>query len=237
MKYMGSKNRIAKHILPIILKDRKQNQPYVEPFCGGLNTLAKVSGLRIAADNNKYLIAMWQGLQAGRTYPTDIEKSKYDRARTEFNNGTNLEFDDFMIGCIGWMGSFNGRFFDGGYSGKVGSRDYIDEQTRNIVKQIPLIKDVRFICCDYAQLLMPLSVIYCDPPYQGTKQYASSKEFNHKYFWDWCRGQIRAGHQVFISEYQAPDDFECIWEMEVTNALNTTKTYKPVERLFKLKGS
>lgn len=35
MKYMGSKNRIAKEILPIILRDRKPNQWYVEPFVGG----------------------------------------------------------------------------------------------------------------------------------------------------------------------------------------------------------
>ena len=35
MKYMGSKNRIAKYILPIMLKDRKPNQYWVEPFVGG----------------------------------------------------------------------------------------------------------------------------------------------------------------------------------------------------------
>ena len=44
MKYMGSKNRIAKHILPIILKDRKENQYYVEPFVGGANMIDKVQG-------------------------------------------------------------------------------------------------------------------------------------------------------------------------------------------------
>ena len=32
---MGSKNRIVNEILPIILKDRKPNQWYVEPFVGG----------------------------------------------------------------------------------------------------------------------------------------------------------------------------------------------------------
>ena len=34
---MGSKNRIAKFILPIILKERKPEQWYVEPFAGGMN--------------------------------------------------------------------------------------------------------------------------------------------------------------------------------------------------------
>ena len=32
MKYMGSKNRIAKEILPIILKDRKTNQVYISEY-------------------------------------------------------------------------------------------------------------------------------------------------------------------------------------------------------------
>ena len=35
MKYQGSKNKIAKHILPIILKNRTPDQYYVEPFMGG----------------------------------------------------------------------------------------------------------------------------------------------------------------------------------------------------------
>ena len=43
MKYMGSKARIAKHILPIILKDRKPNQWYSEPFTGGANLIDKVT--------------------------------------------------------------------------------------------------------------------------------------------------------------------------------------------------
>ena len=32
MIYMGSKGRLAKHILPIVLEGRKPNQYYVEPF-------------------------------------------------------------------------------------------------------------------------------------------------------------------------------------------------------------
>ena len=122
---MGSKNRIANEILPIILKDRKENQYYIEPFCGGLGTFDKVIGNRIGCDKNKYLIAMWKGLQENRDKPMEISKELYSRARAEYNSGTNIEFDDFMIGWIGWMGSFNGRFFDGGYSGKTATRDHV----------------------------------------------------------------------------------------------------------------
>ena len=233
MKYMGSKNRIAKEILPIILKDRKENQWYVEPFCGGLGTFDKVIGKRIGADKNKYLIAMWKGLQENRDKPIEISKELYSKARTEYNNGTNIEFDDFMIGWIGWMASFNGRFFDGGYSGKTATRDYVDEQIRNTLKQIPLLDGAIFTDKDYFELEIPSeSIIYCDIPYQGTKQYSTSKDFNHLKFWQWCRDMTNLGHKVFISEYQAPNDFICFWSKEVTNSMNATLTYKPVERLF-----
>ena len=146
---MGSKNRIANEILPIILKDRIENQYYIEPFCGGLGTFDKVNGNRIGADKNKYLIAMWKGLQENRDKPMEIPKELYSKARTEYNNGTNIEFDDFMIGWIGWMGSFNGRFFDGGYSGKTATRDYVDEQIRNTLKQVDLLTGAIFLNDNY----------------------------------------------------------------------------------------
>ena len=58
MKYMGSKARFTKEILPIILKDRKPEQWYIEPFAGGMNAVCEVQGNRIANDKNLHLIAM-----------------------------------------------------------------------------------------------------------------------------------------------------------------------------------
>lgn len=46
---MGSKRRIAKDILPIILENRTPEQFYVEPFVGGANMIDKVQGKRIGA--------------------------------------------------------------------------------------------------------------------------------------------------------------------------------------------
>lgn len=159
MKYMGSKNRIAKDILPIMLAGRKEGQFWVEPFTGGANMIDKVDGLKIGADKNKYIIEMWKGLQKDLERPRKISKEIYSEARTEYNNKTNIKFSDFMIGWIGWMGSFNGRFFDGGYSGTNNKRDYIDEQIRNTEKQIKNIKDVKFIHADYLDLKLPPNII------------------------------------------------------------------------------
>lgn len=235
MKYMGSKSRIAKEILPIILKGRKPGQWYCEPFCGGLGTMDKVTGNCLASDKNKYLIAMWKGLQEDRERPHKISKILYSKARTDYNNGTNVEFDDFMIGWIGWMASYNGRFFDGGYSGKSGGRDYVSEQIRNTERQIEKIQHIDFVSGAYDEIDYPEnSIIYCDIPYQGTKQYATSRGFDYTKFWRWCRHMHRTGHRMFVSEYKAPSDFTVVWEKKVTNAMNTTKTYKPVERLFSI---
>ena len=41
-----------------------------------------------------------------------------------------------------------------------------------------------------------------------SKQYSTSKDFNHSKFWQWCRYMSGKGHEVFVSEYNAPDGFE-----------------------------
>ena len=242
MKYMGSKNRIAKEILPIILKDRKENQYYVEPFVGGANMIDKVGGLRIGADINPYLIELFKGLQNGRALLFDIPKFLYDKARVEYNNKATIDFDLFTIAWIGYMASANGRFFEGGYSGisetKTGtSRNYIKESISNIQKQVSRIQDVDFVCCSYEKMGIPEnSIIYCDIPYKDTKQYSFSKDFDYEKFWKWAREKSQNGHKVFISEYNAPDDFECIWQQEVKSSLSANgvsgSSKTSVEKLF-----
>jgi len=232
MKYMGSKAKIAKYILPIILKNKTEEQYYVEPFCGGCNMIDKVKGNRIASDKNTYLIEMLKSLTDGIQFITEIPKSIYDETRTEFNNKTNLKYTVAEIGWIGFMASYNGRFFDGGYSGTVGNRDYIKEQIKNTLLQLPNLIGITFQYGSYDEIEIPMnSIIYCDIPYRNTKQYATSKGFDYDKFWQWCRDKSKT-NTVFISEYTAPDDFKCIWEKQVTNSMNTNITYKPTEKLF-----
>lgn len=226
MKYMGSKARFTKDILPIILENRLPNQYFVDLFTGGANVVSLVDGNRIANDKNKHLIEMFKGLQNGNHRPFEISKELYDKARTEYNNGTNIEFDDFMIGWIGFMGSANGRFFDGGYSGKsntkIGTvRDYIKEAISNIEKQIPKLNGIDFYDLHYKEVVIPEnSIVYCDIPYENTKQYSTSKGFNHLEFWDYARKLSTEGHSVFVSEYNAPSDFRCIWQKEAKSSLS-----------------
>lgn len=226
--------------MPFITKYLDEDRYYIEPFCGGCNIIDKVKHeKRIANDINNYLIAMWKFLVwYNFDFPKEISKESYSRNRYIFNQrgfkGNGDLSDEAMIGWIGFMGSFNGRFFDGGYSGHdVKGRDYIREQIKNTLSQVDTLKGVEFSCGSYDNIKIPEnSVIYCDPPYQDTKQYSTSKNFNHELFWQWCRQMTKDGNDVLVSEYQAPNDFVCIWQKQVTNAMNTNKTYKPTEKLF-----
>ena len=67
MKYMGSKNRIAKHILPIMIAEAKRlgYTTWVEPFVGGANMIDKVpnSFKRIGIDYNPHTIQALIGIR------------------------------------------------------------------------------------------------------------------------------------------------------------------------------
>lgn len=242
MKYMGSKSRIAKYIVPIIQKYINDNNitKYYEPFVGGANIIDKIKcNLKFASDKNKYLIALLQRVQAGEPLYESVSKELYDKARTAFNNGDTSEFEDWEIGNIGFIASFNGRWFDGGYA-KPGYektkngyryRDYYNEAKNNLLNQAPNLKGIHFAQKDYIESCPHNMLVYCDPPYQGTKQYANATTFDYDLFWntmrEWSKDNI-----VIISEENAPDDFECIWKQEVSRSIKAADKSKSVEKLF-----
>ena len=241
MKYMGNKKRIASEIVPLMLDNASTT--FVDLFCGSCSVTQMVpsSYRRIANDKNKYLVEMWKSIISGRDFPILITKEYYADVRDCWH-GKNDKYDEGLIGWVGFMASFNGRFFDGGYSGhyvriKNGKvRDYISEQIKNTIAQKEYLQGVEYHCGGYDELVIPdNSIVYCDIPYSHTKQYDVSKNFDYERFYDWCRKMKSTGkYKLFISEYQMPSDFKCIWQKEVTNSLNPTITKKKVEKLFTL---
>lgn len=190
---------------------------------------------------------MLKRVQSGQPLYEEVSKDLYDKPRTDFNNGDTSEFEDWEIGNIGFIASFNGRWFDGGYA-KTGYektknglrlRNYYQEGKNNILIQSPDLKDINFAVCDYKEAIeLPYDsgvVIYWDSPYQGTKQYANALTFDYNEFWqvmrEWSKNNI-----VLISEQNAPNDFECLWEQEVSRSIKTVDKSKSTEKLFKYKG-
>lgn len=233
---MGSKNRIAKYILPIMLKEMqdKEYTTWVEPFVGGGNMIDKVPSnyRRMGCDLNEHTIAAMLGIRDFvDQFPDTISEDYYNKLKGSSANpiGSWIRF-----GC-----SFGGKFENGMARDLQGNppRNFAAESKRNALKQSPKIQNVEFICCSYKDLSnVTNSLIYCDPPYQGTTGYKTGA-FNHEEFFDWCRKMKAKGNSVFVSEYNAPDDFELVWQGEIkTNFSSQRKeaTHKAVEKLFKV---
>lgn len=71
-------------------------------------------------------------------------------------------------------------------------------------------------------------VVYCDPPYNGTDGYGIG--FDSAAFWEWARTR---NYPVYVSEYQAPEDFVSIWSREKRSLLCSTGLTAPkIEHLF-----
>lgn len=227
MKYMGSKNRIANEILPIML-EKRDNRTWVEPFVGGANMIDKVQGKRIGADINPYLI---DALIAIRDCVIDLPKN--NKEFTEENYVELRKNDNYKYkGYAGFAFSYSGKWLGGWRRDGLNKRDYVNESYKNAINQSPLLQGIRLVNESYLDLQIPEnSLIYCDPPYEGTTKYKDS--FNHTEFWDWCRQKAKEGHIIFVSEYNAPNDFKCVWEKKIVSSLTKdTGSKVATERLF-----
>ena len=225
---MGSKNRIAKYIIPIMLKHRKDGQVWVEPFVGGGNLIDKIKGPRIGADANPYVI---DALMSIRDYAHELPKNNIEFTEEDYKNLRSSN-DYEHKGYAGFAFSYGGKWLGGWRRDRTNKRDYVNESYRNAIKQQVGLQGVILLTARYNELEIPSgSLIYCDPPYSGTTKYSNS--FDHDNFWQWCRDKTKEGHTVFVSEYNAPSDFTCVWQKEIVSSLTKdTGSKKGVERLF-----
>ena len=71
------------------------------------------------------------------------------------------------------------------------------------------------------------AVIYCDIPYKSTNTYLSM--FNHNDFYKWALSQKQ---DVFISEYDMPDEFYLVTEFDRVSLLSPNSRETMKERLY-----
>lgn len=235
MKYVGSKARLSKNIAPIINKLISENNinTYIEPFVEGANLIQYIKCKdKIGSDINEYLINMWQSLQNGWLPPNELSKEMY----LDIKNNKE-QYGKALVAIAGFCATYNAKWF-GGYAGIVHTkidtvRNYYDEAIRNIQKQILNLMDVQFKHCKYSDYNLNIkdTLIYCDPPYQGTTQYSYNKNFDYENFWEWIR-RMSVYNIVLVSEYHAPNDFKCIYEKILTTTLDKSSRKKDTEKLF-----
>ena len=249
MKYMGGKSRLA-HIICSEINSIASNENidnYYEPFVGGgaIIELVNIKN-RYGSDLNTYLIALYKHFQ-------DTDKFEYPnitREQYEHIRKNKEQYPEWLVAWVGFFCSFNGKWF-GSWGGDFTGADgrYQDKQLgtyNQLQKEIPIIKNIDFKNCSYKDInIKPHSIVYCDAPYIGTKQYEGVKEkFNFEDYYSWLK-EIAKNNFVLISEYRMPvQEFKSIKTINVTGNLSNTGNNKfgnreqteCIEQLFVVRG-
>ena len=230
MHYFGGKQRIAKDIVEFLLPYQRNHKYFYEPFVGGCNIIPRMKGERFASDKNEYLIEMYIALQNGWLPPQNMNKEEYSLIKN--NKDGNKALTGFVgIGC-----SYSGKWFDGFAKNNTG-RNYCLNAYHTLINLVPLIADIKFKHMNYGDAHPKNNLIYCDPPYAGTRKYDAIGPFDTEEFWNTMR-RWSDTNTVFISEYNAPNDFECVWEKKTRLDIRNKNNEKELrtEKLFRYKN-
>jgi DNA adenine methylase len=225
VKYHGGKAKIAKEIAEYIRTNTTKNMLF-SPFCGSCaieRLLVKDFELCFFNDISIDLILFLKELNF--TFPTEVTEEKYKELKSSEPSS--------MRGFVGFFLSFGGKFF-GGFAQKYqkGNRDFLKEAIDSSKKlQSDLGSEIIFENKSYDEFTPYGMCIYCDPPYKNTTGYG---KFDHDKFWETMR-KWSEHNDVFISEYDCPEDFECVFEIEKRLTMGKNKSEIRFEKLFKLK--
>lgn len=227
MQYLGGKSRIAKKIINFTLAERHQGMTWVEPFMGSCKVLSLVDGERIGNDINYDVVSLMKALQNGYVPPTEISEDLYTKMKA------NKEmYPPHLRGFVGHACSFAGQPWGTFARDPKGGTNFAAKGSRALVKLSKLIKGVEFQHGSYEDLkIPPKSLVYCDPPYDGTTGYGF--KFVQADFLYWCKQLVKDGHLVFISEYSLPNEYEIVWEKEVFVSASRSGS-RNIERLYRL---
>ncbi len=184
-----------------------------------------MNGIRYCSDINEYLIAMFKALGA----PKSMTKAEYEYIKS------HKDKDKALTGFTGFGCSFAGKWF-GGYAKDDKKRKHCLNAYNSLLRQRDSIKDIVFEYRDYRDIVVKDCLIYCDPPYRNTTQYAGTPKFNSDEFWEIMRSWSQY-NTVIISEYTAPDDFKCIKSIHTKTEIRNKQNIREdrIERLFMLK--
>ena len=242
MVYQGSKNRLAKFLVPIIQKyiDDNNITTYIEPMCGSCSIIEQIKcDNRVASDVNDELIALLQYAKSDielSIAPENCTFEHYADVRENRKRGTNKYSKEYTA-LIGYCASYGGRYYDGGYGrDKTGKRNIYAERVKNLKEDCKLLQNIDIRCCDYKDFAdYKNCLFYFDPPYRNTKQY-SKQSIDYDEFYDFLR-KLSENNIVLVSEYSMPDDFKCIWQKErkVLQKSDRITGEKAVEKLFEIR--
>lgn len=238
MRYLGGKSKLSRQIVDTILSNTDRRKWVIEPFMGGgamTEKLVDAFGLVCASDVSQDVVLMWQAVQSGWEPPSFVSEFDYHEMRNEPPSA--------LRGFIGFGCSFGGKWFGGfargGFNTDGTPRNHPAESAR-AVQRIGQRFDSPYVVIsqmDYRDALNDHDepcVVYCDPPYASTQGYAGTADFDSAEFWRTMDEWVNLGHHVFVSEYTAPDGWECIWEKSHRQSLvrGDQNRFVTTEKLF-----
>lgn len=224
MRYVGGKYRIRKE-LAAYLESVREGRAFVEPFCGGANITAEMTGPRIASDLCADVVMLWKAAADGWEPPISVSEAEYNAARDIPSSAYR--------GFVGFGCSFGGKFF-GGYA-RSGTRNYAMNAHNSILKKAKNLRGVSFSCGPYQSLSPRDGLVYCDPPYANTTQGYSSTSFDSARFWNTMLEWSNQGNTVLVSEYSAPDFCREVWRIETKTDMHCKTGKEPrIEKLFQV---
>lgn len=246
--YHGGKQRIGKKLAQVIYEESVDIsyeegftiKGYCEPFCGMLGVYQHIPELfndekpklkYKAGDTNKSVIMMWKAVQNGWKPPINVSEKEFDILKFSPQDSPEK-------GYVGHQYSFGGKYFKG-YAPKYGKNPDSSTASKRIVSIGEKIQNVNFNYGSYKQYSnLKDYVIYCDPPYMETESHYKDS-FHSSDFYEWCR-YMAENNIVFLSEYNAPKDFEYIWSNTskltgVSKAQGKHKSKIRVEKLYIIK--
>lgn len=238
MRYMGGKAMIARHIVSAILADTAERGTWFEPFVGGGNVLERAApyfSQSIAMDAHEDLMLMWLAVNAGWEPPPFVSREKYQKLRHAEPSA--------LRGFAGFGASFGGKWFNGYAVSKIDKKHPVAEGCRaahkTVIRQGRVFRQngVSFTHGNFGSWTPdPGSVVYCDPPYQGTTGY-STGEFDHGAYYKTLTAWANSGCHVYASEYAIPAEVSHtrIWSRERKATLKGSDNRKSVtENLYRI---
>jgi DNA adenine methylase len=207
MHYLGGKARLAKHIVPFLVEKLQPEGRFIEPFVGGFNIVPELRklapgfpGRRIYCGDAHYgLIVLYRALRNGTFTPPDtLSPEEYTalKARKDWSD-PRTTFAAF--GC-----SFMGMAFTS-YARDNQGTNYCLRAKNGLLKKLGAMTNVNFYWGRYeAAHPHDGDVVYADPPYRDTAEYAGTPQLDYENFYVWCEAAARAGAAVFVSEFTVP---------------------------------
>ncbi len=210
--YLGNKFRIAEDIYAV-MRTNFTFKNVVSLFCGGgaLELLLAQKGFAVLAnDLDSGLIELHNHLLHHGNIPKDfITREMFFEMKDQPN---------WLGAYIRHCWSFGNNQEDYMYSveREKGDPALLIEHGSRIkhledYRSLDVSSNIRFISNDYRDVdLSPYSpadtIIYCDPPYKGTRGYHVG-EFDNEAFYKWA---LALPYTALISEYDMPEPFTCI---------------------------